>query len=238
MSASVVFTSFNRIEFLETAVNSFVTLNSYPVDEIIIIDDSAKPEAKEAILKLYGDMSNFRLLFPSTTLGQPKAIDTAYGLIGSDYVFHAEDDYLFKGNANFIQESIDIMEHDSRVNQVWCRHFSDYSVSHGDVNAMLDQELLMAPSGVQYKMVLKDHMEAGWCGFSWNPGLRKMGDYRGIFPDGYQACVREEDPTFVAEFRCSEEADSHGYGAAILVNGCCYNNGAGLSVHEDAESVK
>lgn len=238
MSASVVFTSFNRIKFLKTAVDSFMTLNSYPIDEIIIIDDSAKPEAKEAIIKLYGDRDNFRLLFPPKTLGQPKAIDTAYELIDSDYVFHAEDDYLFEGNANFIQDSIDIMENDSRVNQVWCRHFSDYFVSHGDVNTMLDQELLMAPSGVEYKIVLKDQMGTGWCGFSWNPGLRKMSDYKTIFPDGYQACVREDDPSFVAEFRCSELADSHGYGAAILINGCCYNHGAGLSVHEDAESVK
>jgi len=183
-TVSVVVTSFNRFEFLKQTIDSFLNLNIYPINQFIIIEDSCNFEMKNKILNYYND--KVQLIFNETNLTQPRSIDLAYSKVISDYIFHSEDDYIYNGNKNFIQDSIDILEERKDIHQIWIRHKLDmdlqFSVNAVD-NFILDDKILETLTKVQYKNI---NYHFDWCGFSWNPGLRRTIDWKTMFPNGFQ----------------------------------------------------
>lgn len=231
MSVTAVFTSYNRFDLLVQTIDSFMNLNSYPLDRIILIEDSTDEKTRME-LEDYLEDKDIDFIFNEENLGQPASIDKAYAEVESDYIFHGEDDYIFSGNSEFIQNSIDILEERSDVHQIWMRHMDDYVATHG-IEGMFDEEMFVTESGVEYRMVSYPNPIGPWCGFSWNPGVRRTSDYRRLFPNGYQEYIQPEDPSFVAEFRCNYHALENGYRAALLVNGACQNVGQGLSMHHE-----
>ena len=104
---TVCITSYNRIALLKQTINSLLELNTFPLEKIIVIEDSAKEEMRSAILSEFSD--KIELIFNDVNLGQAKSIDKMYKTVKTEYILHVEEDYLFKGNANFIQNSIDIL---------------------------------------------------------------------------------------------------------------------------------
>jgi len=228
-TVTVCVTSFDRFALLKQTIDSFMSLNTYPIERLVVIEDSTKPEMRDSIAREYGDRID--LMFNEVNLGQPHSIDKAYRTITTDYIFHAEDDYLYFGNPNFIQDSICILEERSDVHQVWLRHVENYLVSHGsealygeDGTRFFEDDVLFTSTGVPYRMLRLPHWGA-WCGFSWNPGLRRTADYHRLFPDGYGAHARPGTIGYEAEFLCNAHARENGYRAALLVNGACINVG-------------
>ena len=67
----------------------------------------------------YGDI--FHIIRSPKNEGLLKSVDNLYSLVETPYIFHCEDDWLFKSNPNFIKESLDILEDNSNINQVWIR---------------------------------------------------------------------------------------------------------------------
>jgi hypothetical protein len=185
---------------------------------------------KNKILSTYGD--KVHLIFNETNLGQPSSIDKAYNTVESEYIFHSEDDYQYIGNPLFIADSINILEDRKDVHQVWLRHLPNYEVSHGKEGLnQFEPEILHTSGNVPYRMLKLPHC-GNWCGFSWNPGLRRTNDYKALFPNGYAVHVGPGEKGSLAEYRCNEHAMKNGYRAALLLNGACNNMGQHVSTYK------
>ena len=228
-TVTVCVTSYNRFELLRQTIDSFLSLNTYPIERFLVVEDSANLEMWDTITKEYGD--TIELMFNEVNLGQPQSIDKAYRTITTDYIYHTEDDYLYVGNPSFIQDSISILEERLDVHQVWLRHLENYLVSHGPAALhgeegirLFEDEVRLTSTQVPYRMLRVPHW-GNWCGFSWNPGLRRTRDYRRLFPAGYAAHVQPDKIGFQAEYHCNLHAMENGYRAALMINGACNNVG-------------
>jgi hypothetical protein len=228
-TVTVCITSYDRFDLLKQTIDSFRSLNVYPIERFVVIEDSAKQEMREKIFREFG--GSIDLIFNEESLGQPRSIDKAYRTISTDYIFHSEDDYRYAGNPSFIRDSMCILEERRDVHQVWLRHVEDYLHSHGpdalygpEGIRFFEDEVLRTSIEVPYRMVRFPNWGA-WCGFSWNPGLRRTSDYRRLFPDGYAAHVPPGEIGFRAEFHCNVHAFQQGFRAALLINGACFNVG-------------
>ncbi len=218
MSKDITFclTSCNRFDLLQITLDSFFATNTHPIKKYIVIEDSGLPEMKDKILKKYG--SKIELIFNDVNLGPYKSIDKLYAQVDTEYIFHSEDDWKFGNNPDFIKESLDILETNKNVNQVWVRKDIDWSwiepTTFGTVNY------------TKYKMVKCPHL-GGWCGFSHNPGLRRKSDYTRIFPNGFAECILPNEKAVHTELACNIRAMNQGYRAATLINTACTHIGGG-----------
>jgi hypothetical protein len=98
--------------------------------------------------------------------GQTKSIDRAYSRVTTPYIFHCEEDWVFY-KSGFIEKSLEILEKYPNILQVWLREHND---TNGHPIVKLPQfefETMLNPWGV-------------WGGFSWNPGLRRLADYKAL----------------------------------------------------------
>jgi len=214
-TVTVCLASCNRFDLLEKTLDSFFSLNTYPINEFLITEDSTNADMKDKILNKYGN--KIKLIFNEVNLGPYKTFDNMYQQATSKFIFHCEDDWLFESNPNFMKDSIDILNERDNVHQVWIRKT--------DVDAWLEKQSLMTSTKVLYKMVKSPHL-GDWCGFSGNPGLRRKADYDRIFPNGYSEF---KVPGFVGltEHNCNLHAAKHGWRAASLTNAAIVHIGNG-----------
>ena len=175
---TVVFTSCGRFNLLKKTLESFMRFNTYPVEKIIIIENSGILESKEVlerIVKKYED--NFQIIVNDTNIGQVASIDKAYGFIETEYIFHSEDDWEFF-DSNFIEKSIDVLNEDPKIININLRVRFD-----GERGSMhpLEPFTKQTKNGTIYHEYTRDYLNE-WHGFSWNPGLRRLSDYNLIKP--------------------------------------------------------
>lgn len=209
-------TSCNRWKLLEQTLDSFLKLNTFPIEKFILNEDSGDIGIVKRILDKYGD--KFHIIRSPKNQGLLKSIDNLYSLVETPYIFHCEDDWLFQGNPNFIQESLQILSTREDIHQVWIRQ--------GIPKDWLETEDLGG-----FKMV-KDCHFGDWCGFSFNPGLRRLRDYKMMFPQGYNALNTHGTNSALNEHECNQVASTFGYRAAILNNPSCQHIGEGKSTYK------
>jgi hypothetical protein len=119
---TLVITSSNRLPLLRRTIYSFLTFNTYPISEYIIIDDSANAYCHSEIKKEFGSM--FKIICNTTRIGQINSIDKAYLFIKTPWIFHLEDDWQFYRDG-FIEDSLALMKADPKILQVWLREMND-----------------------------------------------------------------------------------------------------------------
>jgi glycosyltransferase involved in cell wall biosynthesis len=224
---TVCITSYNRLDLLKQTIDSFIKLNTYPIERIAVIEDSANPAMRDAIIAEYGDKID--LIYNEQSIGQVLSIDKIYKTVNTQYIFHTEDDYQYIGNPNFIKESVELLEERNDIHQVWIRHLENFVCSHGSVengSAQFEKEILQSTSGIKYRMYKQAYFDL-WSGFSWNPGLRRTQDYINMFPEGYAAFITPENKHsgVVIESKCSEHALKQGYRGVFMIDGACNNMG-------------
>lgn len=212
---TVCITSCGRYELLKQTLDSFCTLNEYPIERWILHEDSANLELKDQIRKEYPFI---KVVGGDRNVGLLKSIDNLYALVTTPYVFHLEDDWLFSGNKHFIQESLDILEHRNDIHQVWIRKD-------------IPQDWLESYSHGFYRMVRSNH-HGDWCGYSFNPGLRRIGDHRFMFPKGLEVHNTHQKNSALSEHACNLVAAKYGYRAALLNNPACQHIGEGKSTYK------
>lgn len=211
---TVCVTSCNRWELLEKTLDSFLKLNNYPIERYLLHEDSNNQEIKENIKAKY---PMFEVIGTGTNVGLLKSIDNLYSLVETEYIFHLEDDWLFESNPNFIQESLNVLEYKG-INQVWIRK---------DIpNSWLEKEDFRG-----FRMVKHCHF-GDWCGFSFNPSLKRLSDYKLMFPNGYNFYNTHGTNSALNEHECNQVAASYGYRAAILNNRVCTHLGEGKSTYK------
>src|SRR5688572_3336543 len=87
-----VLTSCGRFDLLEQTLSSFLTHNTAPISRYIIVEDSADPAVLSIVARLGGGIE---VLVNDPPIGQLAAIDRAYALVSTPYIFHCQDDWLF-----------------------------------------------------------------------------------------------------------------------------------------------
>ena len=211
---TVCVTSCNRWELLEQTLDSFLKLNTYPIERYLLHEDS---DNADIVNKIKDKYPMFEVFGSGYNVGLLKSIDNLYSLVETDYIFHLEDDWNFESNPNFIQESLNVLENKD-IHQVWIRQ---------DIpNNWLEKENLGT-----YKMV-KDCHFGDWCGFSFNPSLKRLSDYKTMFPYGYNYYNTHGTNSALNEHECNQIAASYGYRAAILNNRVCKHLGEGKSTYK------
>ena len=207
---TVVVTACNRPDLLERTLSSFFCFNTYKhITKVIVVEDSGMPGLNDRLKGKYANTVTW--LDNETRLGQIAAIDRAYALVETPYIFHCEEDWLFY-EKGFIEASMAILESDQKVIMVWLR-------AHTDTNRHpLDESFLgvaKTPCGyeVKYRIMALDY--GCWHGFSFNPGLRRLKDYTTHFPEGFlqRICFDRSNPD---EAKIGYIYKSLGYYAAIL----------------------
>ena len=196
---TIIMTSCDRWDLFQQTLDSFFKLNSYPYVAFHVHNDSVKPIPIE-IKSKYADKGI--TWHEGTKRGLSAAWDYLVALVETEYFFNLEDDWLFEGNANFMQDSFDLID---GCFQVWIRDEKDHS--HPLCYCL-------KLHGVEYK-VTKQYGD--WCGFSFNPSLRSAIDWRDMFPNGVGGLDEIEISKNVSEF----------YFAYSLVNSACRHIGNG-----------
>jgi hypothetical protein len=165
---TLIITACDRLDLLEKTLNSFVTFNTFPIEELIIRDDSGVPEVQESMISLLDSLNlpfEYRI-FSNEQIGQAKSIDLLMNAVRTFYVFHCEDDWEFY-KPGFIDKSLKILKENEKVGFVWLRDPSDgIMASH--------EEIPLNPGDSQYYLVKRNEHSNG---FSCNPHLKRMQDY-------------------------------------------------------------
>jgi hypothetical protein len=174
---TIVLTSCDRHDLLHDTLNSFVRVDCGGTrpDRCFVIEDSpaAMPSWLRKNLSFYtGFLGHLTWLNNRPRQGQVASIDRAYSLVTTDYIFHLEDDWHFN-ECNFMQDSLDILQHYPEVILVSLR---------GDTGWHTLIDLPPYP----FKMAIP-YWDANWGGLSWNPGLRRLSDYKLI--GSYGSCA-------------------------------------------------
>ena len=163
-----VLTSCGRFDLLEKTLTTFLKFNTYPIKQFLIIEDSINKD----VFKIKEKFPFVNIIFNDEKLGQMKSIDKAYDLVNTKYIFHCEDDWEFY-ESSFIEKSLEILESNEKILQVWIRSPQDH------------QHPLIHPiysiSNAKYAELLPMWQNT-YSGFSFNPGLRRKKDYDLIKP--------------------------------------------------------
>ena len=210
---TVVITSCNRLELLKRTIESFRKMNDYPIEEFIVIEDSANVLMHQWLSELY---PNITFIFNGKNEGLINSIDRAYAIVKTPFVFHSEDDWEYT-KPGFIRASLNIMENNHMVQQVWLENMH---------NQPLDPETISA-GGTPYKYAAYDGMDHIWHGFSFHPGIKSMRIYKELAP--YSQWSPESDFLALRECKIGEEYMRKNYRAAVLFGEYCIHTGGGQS---------
>ncbi len=174
-TVSAVVTSCRRFDLLEKTLESFLEQNDYPLDELIVIEDSDDRGVYGIEPLLQG--TRHRIIFNGKNIGQIASIDKAYADIASDYIFHMEDDWLFT-RKGFIARAVEILEQEPQAIMVTVR-------DDADMPRYVRSLKTRRTGTASYKLAFPE-LHFRWYTFTFNPGLRRTEDYRAL-RGGYAA---------------------------------------------------
>ena len=227
---TVVITSCNRPDLLKITLDSFVKYNTYPIKKIIIIEDTDKKNINDFCLTDYPN-ENFQLIYNEKNIGQVESVDKAYYFVDTKWIFHCEEDWLFTKNG-FIEESLKIFKSEGdKLFTVWLRPYNCTS-GHPIVKNNDKKYHYMARD---FSYVYKG-IKHTWCGFTFNPGLRRTKDALLLHP--YMDNVPKDPLTNrVGEYVINKSYHNLGYYAAITgeSKGYCNHKGGGRHIKRDWE---
>lgn len=201
-----VCTSCNRNDLLFKTLDSFLENNNYPIYKWIIKEDSGLENIAEEIRNKY----NFISVISGENIGQASSTDLLYNNVETEYIFHCEEDWFFnRNNNNFIEQSLKILKLYPNIHQVWIREgMKKWSKNWKKLDDF------------NFGIIKDNHLDQ-WNGFTWNPGLRRLSDYKKIFPKGFQNHITTHKSGAIIERDCMLETKKFNYKAAILENCVC-----------------
>lgn len=212
---SIMITSCGRFELLKRTLESLDKFNTYPIRKVYITEDSGQqgvfnclPESWRQYTKIYVNEAK---------LGQLASIDLAYGDIETEWVFHCEDDWEFY-RPGFIEDSIALLTEDQQALQVWLRSAAHDLAIHSPYVYLSDRRNIK--NIFFYKL---NSEKEDWQGFSFNPGLRRLADYKKHAPYSRFSGEKDLSRLYAAENRYAlileNDAVLHtGFGAHVVVS--------------------
>jgi hypothetical protein len=151
------------MDLLEKTLDSFMKYNTYPIARYIVSEDSGIVGVNNRIKAKYPFID---FINDGIRQGQIKSIDSMYQQVTTPYIFHCEDDWQFI-QGGFIEESIALLEKYPEVINVWLRGLNDTN-GHGYRWSLKHNA---------YKMNTNHN---GWHGFTFNPTVKRLSDYKAI----------------------------------------------------------
>ena len=170
-SYTVVITSCRRFDLLSQSLQSLRTSLDLAPQSWIIIEDS-DDEGVRACVRDAG-LDEATIILNGRQMGQMPSIDRAYAEVRTPYVFHSEDDWLFY-RSGFVGESLAILESYPSISTVGLR-------SRADQHPLVRNMPSRVHDGVGY-YVLDPRLHPEYFSYSFNPGLRRIADYRALGP--------------------------------------------------------
>lgn len=170
---TVALTSCGRFDLLERTLGSLLPRLDGPLERIIISEDSGDLGIEDVIRNFTGQYGKIDFIVNDPPVGQIRSIDRLYSMIDTEWIFHCEDDWEFF-SSGFIEKSFIILKEFSYLSMVSVRDRRDL-----EENRFYPQPYCF--SGIQYYIV-NPAVKPTWAGLSFNPGLRRMSDYRIVGP--------------------------------------------------------
>ena len=177
---TVVITSCGRQDLLRRTLDSFLRFNTYPISRFIITEDSGIAGINDPLKQRYAVLPMFWIERPEKR-GQIACIDDAYSRVETKYIFHCEDDWEFY-DREFIEKSRVILENCPGVMQVWLRAEFD---TNGHPVEPYEWTAGSATRSFGWRRMAYGYTNSNgfvWDGFSFNPGLRRLSDYKLVGP--------------------------------------------------------
>lgn len=180
---TIVLTSCGRFDLLrETLVSLFELLDIAPT-RTIVIEDTGDEQVRHAVNGLKYPVD---VVLNNPQLGQMMAIDKAYALVTTPYIFHCEDDWAFL-RSGFVTESVEILEACPDASMVGLR-------PRHELNPLIRDMPEMQVRGIAcFSLDPTRHPE--YFSHSFNPGMRRLVDYQRLGP--YAPKGREEDISYL-----------------------------------------
>ena len=199
---TVVVTSCNRHDLLARTLQSFLDKETeHRIARILVAEDgNANP-------KNVCDRFGAEYFCTDERVGQVRLIDLAYEKVTTPYIFHLEDDWEFL-RPGFMEKSRARLEADPKTLLVQLRHWNP------------DEKLTYIAPDQSWGLV--DPAPATlWHGFSFNPALRRLSDYKLLGSYSKQRLTQSIIPLVASsalpyEVEASEFYFRRGYHAAIL----------------------
>jgi hypothetical protein len=207
---TVVVTSCRRFDLLRPSLTTLKQALDVEPQKWIVIEDS-DDESVRACVAEAGIRAS--VIVNGTQIGQMRSIDRAYAEVETPYVFHSEDDWSFY-RSGFIRESAALLEADPRISMVGLR-------SRPDQNPLVRHMPSLSHEGIGYFM-LDPRLHPEYFGYCFNPGLRRLSDYRAIGP--FAAIGHEADVSYAFKQR--------GFAIANLEAHAVRHLGEGRHVHD------
>lgn len=205
MKVSVTCTSFNRPDLLERTLTSFFKFNTYPIESFVVLDDSTDIGCNRHLIDKFPTVT---FSYNYERLGQIKSVDRLMETVEAPYVFHIEEDWEFY-KEGFIEDSFVVLNENPSIQCVWLRADTD---TNG--HPIEDYQYQREGSKVKWSKLKLDHGN-GWHGFTFNPTLRRVGDYVMNGPYSNHAVFNPIKP-WESEMALSNYFMKRGYIAAII----------------------
>ncbi|HEY5410831.1 MAG TPA: hypothetical protein VIJ94_08890 [Caulobacteraceae bacterium] len=202
---TAVVTSCARHGLLKRTLESFFDTSAGAIEKMIVVEDGEQ-EADQALKDAFAAWP-IDWINTGGRVGQIRAIDLAYSLVETPYIFHMEDDWRFL-RPGYIPKSIAVLQAEPLCLEVLIKGRPPPG-SHGST------EQDRVSGGVPWRPMIKDRKNV-WHGFSFNPGLRRLREYRLVgsrYQDVAEAALGRAG---LAEAQLSELYASIGYFAANL----------------------
>lgn len=211
-------TSTNRLDLLDKTMASFMKYNRYPIERYLLVDDSGVPGVCDTIKQRW---PYFEVLGNEKKIGQTKSIDKLYAQIETEYIFHCEDDWEFL-DYNFLEYSMEILTHpgNDKIAQVWLT-----GIQSTNGHPVLPTKY---KAGTAEYYLLAREFGTHYGGFGFNPGLRRLSDYK-LVGGSYELLGPD------IEIWVSKKYRDLGFSAAILPQQ--YLNPLGIGHHSDREGT-
>jgi len=216
---TAVLTSCGRFDLLRRTLDSFFRHNTYPLRDFFLIEDSAKAGVENCIPESVRGLVRVRV--NRRSVGQVAAVDKVYAEVTTPYIFHLEDDWLFY-RPGFIEDSRKILQAEPHALLVQLRSYHHDLAYYGVRPLRLGARRVV--DGVAFYR-LESGQAHSQC-FSFNPGLRRRGDY----PAGGYTALAGGGTGADAEVAASGHYAARGYFQVALENDAVQHTGFGRHV--------
>lgn len=164
-----VLTSCGRFDLLEETLSSFFAHNTAMIARYLLIEDSGLYAVRKVTARFPVPIE---VIVNRPSLGQIASIDKAYATVTTPYIFHCEDDWRFFRSGS-IEDSIALLQLDRSISVVCSRRLES---QRKELSRVLDAPVVTM-GGVAHRKAdpWRDRL---WHGYTFNPGLRRMSDYR------------------------------------------------------------
>ena len=164
---TLVITSCARHDLLRITLDSFIKYaDLLPAATIIVEDGGVDAPAWLSSDHQKNNLPNTQFIKNDPKLGQVASIDRGYAEVKTPYIFHCEDDWQFIATG-FVIPSYDILKEYSGISQV-------------DLRGPAWGHTLVDDPRYPFK-IAEPGWGGGYGGLAWNPGLRRLCDYKNVF---------------------------------------------------------